>query len=133
MASHSDTIHKKPRIAMIADVCNGSVPESVVAHLSQEKNINIVPHHILGKDCSAEEIFLQMKDDYPLVIAAIGVSIGNHSEYEDRVHTLLEAWWRTKVKPVMLLLSHEPSETKRFVESWPTWDKVPPELRRAIL
>jgi hypothetical protein len=133
MATNSDTINKKQRIAMIADVCNGSVPESVVAHLSQEKNINIVPHHLLGRDCSVEEIFLQMQDDYPVVIAAIGVSIGGHSEYEGRIHTLLEAWWRTTAKPVMLLLSHEPAETQKFVESWPTWEKVPPELRRAIL
>jgi len=86
--------------------------------------------HSINSSSTGAEISSKFDKGYRVVVAIVGVP--DASGYKNDVHGLLEAWERSKAKPALLLVSNQPEQTRKMVESWRGWNALPEQLKSAI-
>lgn len=128
---------KRP-IPIIADHRNDSVPHLMKTLLGVLPVSSLPPithdylEHQLHTERGRDELRQKM-DGQGIVVAALGVP--NCNDYPELIDSLLQVWFSTADKPVLLLISSYEMVTERLVDEWilrhhPECQRV---LRRAIV
>ncbi len=87
-------------------------------------------HQNIKSDQGFSELTRIFAKEYDIAVVALGVP--NRTDYEQKIHRLLDAWNTAKNKPVLSVLSAEPAETSKHIESWPGWQFVAEGLKPSI-
>ncbi|MDX1974461.1 MAG: hypothetical protein SFT92_02170 [Rickettsiales bacterium] len=115
----STTTNTPARVAIIADASNAVVPDALSAQLKGAPGINIA--HVdssLSQFSNAGEFVAQLRAGVPYQLVVASVGVPGDSTYQNRIHTLLDAWEVLPEKPVLLLATPEKIKALQFAHSW---------------